>query len=373
VDNQTEPDPQAPLPASAQAGEPTSGDAAKPEQKKRGWFRRIARFVGCAILIVVIFSSLAWSTLALYYAGLSGGRPPRTLAASGFALFGIVALLLARPRKLGLIAFSLAFVGVLIWFFTILPANNRDWSPDVAVLPYATFEGDFVTIHNIRNFDYRSETDFTPAYEDRTYDLRKLKSLDLVLSFWGSPLIAHTIACFGFDGGQYVDMSIETRKERTESYSAVQGFFRQYELAYVIADERDVLRLRTNYRNEDVYLFRTNTPPERARAIFADYLKGANKLREHPEFYNALTTNCTTNMLPHLKAANPAARLRWELLLNGYSARLAYDNGHLDSSMPYEQLFVRSHINDAAKAADQDPNFSLRIRANLPAPKPRDR
>src|SRR5262249_21904081 len=155
-----------------------------------------------------------------------------------------------------------------------------------------------------------------PAYYDKTFDLSKLKSVDYILSYWSSPAICHTILAFGFDGDEYVDISIETRKEKGEQYSAVQGFFRQYELIYIIADERDVLRVRTDFRNEDVYIYRTRISPEHGREMLLDYLKTANQLAEHPQFYNALTTNCTTSILPHIQVFDPTARLSPSLILN---------------------------------------------------------
>ena len=167
----------------------------------------------------------------------------------------------------------------------IPPSNDRDWAPEYAVLPRATIEGDHVTLHNVRNFDYRTETDFTPRYEDRTYDLRRLDSVDLVASYWMGEAIAHVMLSFGFAGEDFVAVSIETRRERTEGYSTIAGFFKQYELFYVVADERDLIRLRTNYREnppEDVYVYRTNGRPEEIRRVFLDYLREINSLAEQP-------------------------------------------------------------------------------------------
>jgi hypothetical protein len=224
----------------------------------------------------------------------------------------------------------------------------------------------------VRNFDYRSASDYTVRWEDRSYDLSKLKTVDYILVYWGSPAIAHAIVSFGFEDGQYLSVSIETRKEQWESYSAVQGFFRQYELVYVFADERDSLRLRTNHRKEDVYLYQTRITPERGRAILLSYLEHANSLRRNPEFYNALTTNCATSILPHARAGGARGRWSWEILLSGYSARQAYRNGVLDDSIPYEELRTRSYLDPIAKDLDRDPDFSRKIRAGLPDPfKPR--
>jgi len=264
--------------------------------------------------------------------------------------------------------FLLVFAGVLLWWLSIPPSQNRDWQPDVAELPYATFAGDAVTIHNIRNNDYRSETDYTVRYYDKTFDLSKLRTADLFISFWDSPYIAHTIMSFGFGGNDYVAISIETRKSKDEDYSAVKGFFKQYELIYVVSDERDVVRLRTNYRGEDVYLYRFKAQPELVRAVFLDYFNYINHLKEQPEWYNALTHNCTTairgHVVPH--TVNTPRLPNWKLLVNGYLDERLYETKVIDQSLPFPELKARSHINERAKAAYDAPDFSQKIRDGLP-------
>jgi len=213
---------------------------------------------------------------------------------------------------------------------------------------------------------YRTETDYTVRLEDRTLDLAKLRSLDLFLIYWGSPLIAHTIMSWGFEGDQYLAISIETRKEKGEEYSALRGFFRQYELVFVVADERDVVRLRTNFRGEDVYVYRLDVSPADARKLLLRYLQEINELRERPEWYNALTGNCTTAIQRLAGADARRSWWSWKLLLNGYLDELGYDLGALDRSLPFAVLKAKSHINDRAKAANDDPRFSVRIREGLP-------
>jgi hypothetical protein len=252
------------------------------------------------------------------------------------------------------------------WWLAIPPSHDRDWQPDVAVLPYATFAGDSVTLHHIRNNEYRSETDFTPRYYDKTFQLSKLRTIDLFLSYWGPTLIAHTIMSFGFEGEGYVAISIETRKEKNEEYSSIKGFFKQYELTYVVADERDLVRLRTNYRGEDVYLYRLQGSPDVGREVFLQYLRDVNELSARPAWYNALTENCTTGIY---RLARPyAARSWWDwrLFVNGYLPELAYDIGAVDRSLPFPEFKARSLINEQAKAADHDPDFSRQIRVGLP-------
>jgi uncharacterized protein DUF4105 len=266
---------------------------------------------------------------------------------------------------------TVAFVLVLAWWLLALrPSNDRDWLPDVAVLPYAKINGDQVTIHNVRNCDYRTDTDYTVRHYDRTYDLTALRTVDLYLIHWGSEAIAHTMLSFGFDVGGYVCFSVETRKEKGESYSAFTGFFRQFELTYVVADERDTVRLRTNYqKGQDVYLYRLKAEPSLIRKVFLDYLKTVNSLYARPEWYNALTSNCTTNIRGHT-APYTRGRWSWQILLPGYVDQMAYERGSLDQSLPFDQLKRASWICDKARAADQDPDFSSRIRRGLPGIEP---
>jgi hypothetical protein len=328
----------------------------------------MGKALGVSVMAIVLLGMTAWATLAIYYADLSGGASPRRVTATVFVIATIAAIFLVRPRRYGMAIIAAMFVAVLVWFLLLQPSNTRNWLPDVAEVASVEFDGDRMTVHNVRNFDYRSETDYTPRWEDRTYDLSKLRSVDLMLVYWGSKAIAHAMVSFAFEDDQYLAVSIETRKEKSETYSAVQGFFRQYELYYVFADERDVVRVRTHYRNEDVYLYHTTITPDHARALLLTYARHANALARQPRFYNALTSNCATNVVAHLRESNPSAiaRVNWEILLSGYAARKAYRNGRLDTSMPFEELEARSHINAAALAADDAPDFAKAIRIGLP-------
>jgi hypothetical protein len=270
-----------------------------------------------------------------------------------------------RPRGRALLVFLVLFASLVGWWLLIPPSNDRDWQTDVAVLPYAEVDGNQVTVHNIRNFDYRTETDFDVRYYNKTFDLEKLRSADLSLVYWGLP-VAHTMMSFGFESGDYLCFSIETRKEKGEDYSALKGFFKQYELIYIIGDERDLVRLRTNYRQgEDAYLYRLKASPDLVRKVLLDYLRHTNLLKERPEWYNALTSNCTTNIRGHT-APYTRNRWHWQFLINGYLDELLYDNGSVDRSLPFAELKNHCYVNPRAKAADRDPAFSERIREGLP-------
>ena len=313
----------------------------------------------------------AWGVLAIRYSDIERDGLRVALAAA-FAVFGLVAVgAFAHPRTRWWAAasFVLGFLLLLAWWSRIPPSNDRDWAPEYAVLPRATVEGDRVTLHNLRNFDYRTETDFTPRYEERTYDLRRLDSVDLVASYWMGEAIAHVMLSFGFGGESFVMISVETRRERSEGYSTIKGFFKQYELFYVVADERDVIRLRTNYREnppEDVYVYRTNGRPAEIRRVFLDYLREINVLAERPFWYNTLTTNCTTAIMTHLRVNPDHAPMSWKVLLSGYAPLYAWERGALDTRLSFEDLKARSRVNDAARAADRAPDFSQRIRQGLP-------
>jgi len=296
----------------------------------------------------------------------------RVYGAGAYAALTVLAFLFL-PRRGRTALGALAIFGMLVVLFFQIPASNdRDWQPEVAVTPYATINGDLVTIHGVRNFNYRTETDFDPHWEDRTYDLRKLDSVDIVAVYWAGKPIAHVMVSFGFEGKDFLSVSIETRKEKGEEYSTLAGFFRQYELIYVVADERDVIRVRTTYRRpqEEVYVYRTRAPLRNIRRIFLDYIKTINDMHERPRYYNTLTTNCTTSILMHTRMNPESPPMSWKILLSGYVPDYLYEMGRIDTSMPFAELEKLSHVNARAHAADKDPAFSQRIRDGLPKPPP---
>jgi hypothetical protein len=330
--------------------------------------RRALRATGIACLALLVGGMTAWATLAIYYSDLPGA-PLRLGLATAFALGTLGAFLFLSNRRRTLLGFGAAFALLLLWWMSIEPSNRRDWQTEVAVLPYATQAGDLVTLHNVRNFDYRTEQDFVARYDDRTFNLRTLDTVDLIAVYWAGDAIAHIIVSFGF-AGDHVAISIETRKEKGEAYSSIAGFFKRYELIYVVGDERDLIRVRTNYRQpqELVYLYRTRAGPEAARRLFLEYVQKINQLRDSPEFYNTLTTNCTTDVWLLVRALSGRFPLDWRVLLSGHFPEYAYDLDSLETSLPFEELKARSLINDKAHAADQDPDFSARIRDGLPRP-----
>lgn len=335
--------------------------------------RQIRNVLGWCLVGIAVTGMTVWGMGALYYAPLPAFL--RSLLALAFGLTTAVAFLFLPQRRRTLLGFMLVWGALAFWWSTITPSHERHWQPDVAVLPYATVDGNQVTLRNIRNIEYRTDTDFTPRYYDKTFDLQRLESMDLISSYWAGEAIAHLFVSFGFGGQDYVAFSMETRKEQGEAYSTFKGFFKQYELIHVVADERDLIRLRTTHRQpqEDVYLYRLRLTPEEVRRLFMDYVRGINALAANPVFYNTLTTNCTTAILFHARAAGGQARYNWKILLSGYAPQYVYEVGRLDTRLPFTELKRLSHINARAQAAGDAPDFSQRIRAGLPIPLPDSR
>jgi hypothetical protein len=327
--------------------------------------RRAVRLIATLTLSPIGVAAVAWAAMALWFDGPQSRLLAGTLAA-GLTVACILLAASVRPFLRGLVAALLPVVAVALWWTSIPPSNTHDWTPDVARTARASFDGSRVTIDNLRNFRYRSESDYEQRWETRTYDLDRIRGVDLFLSFWGPTQIAHTIVSWDFDDGQHLAISIETRKEKGESYSALRGFFRQYELYYVVADERDLVGLRTNYRREQVYLYRIRAPAAQARALLVDYLNEVNRLADDPQWYNALTQNCTTTIRGHAQNIGASGRLDWRLLANGNLDQLLYERGQIDREVPLVDLRARSNITERAKAAGDSPDFSARIRRGLP-------
>jgi len=247
------------------------------------------------------------------------------------------------------------------------PTNDGNWQPDVAHTAWAEINGDIVTVHNVRNCDYLTEYDFTLHWQTREVHLSEIAGMDLAITYWGSPWMAHPIVSFRFADALPLCFSIETRKSAGQQYSAVRGLYRQYTLIYVVGDERDSIRVRSNYRTgEDVYLYRTLASSAEARERFLEYIQTINTLRDNPRWYNAVTTNCTTSIRTQ-RPRNERAPWDWRILLNGKGDELLYER-HLIATggLSFSELKQRSWINKLARAADQDPDFSRLIRANLP-------
>jgi hypothetical protein len=327
--------------------------------------KRSGRAGARLLWLLLFFPCFLWGQGALYY-----GSWPSAVCVS-LALFYAMAQLavvcLAPWRRVVLGSLFL-FLLPLAAFHLMRPSNERPWQPDVAQPPIAEINGDLVTVYNVRNCVYQSETDYKVALETRHYDLSKLRTADLFLVDWGLHKVVHTMVSFGFADGQYLCFSIETRKEVGESYSAVKGLFRQYEVIFVAADERDLVGLRTTFRQgETVRLYRlVKSPVAAIRATFVDYLAKLNRLKREPEWYNAVTGNCMVGFFQIARHHSARGSWHWSILLNGYIDKFAYADKAFDTSLPFDVFRERSIINQQAQEAGISPAFSALIREGLP-------
>ena len=307
---------------------------------------------------------IAWATLAIYYSNLPWPWL-RLVLAGAFAAFAIWALFLSRQRLMSLAAIVL-FLGVVVWWISISPSHDRNWRPEVAVMPRVVIDGDRVRITGVRNFEYRSRNDFTVRYKTREVQLSHLTALDFYVSYWSEGPVAHTFVSFIFDNVPPLSISIETRPEVGEGFNPIASLFKQFELIYVVGEERDLVGVRTNYRHETVYLYRLNASADDARRLLLIYLARINELADRPEFYHLLTNSCTINIIRYANAAGREGRFDIRHLLNGLIDSYLYYSGRVDTTLSYDELRQRSLINKAAQAADGAPDFSQRIRASLP-------
>jgi hypothetical protein len=277
----------------------------------------------------------------------------------------VAALVFVRPFWRKIAAVAVFFSVLLAWWLTLKPSNDANWQPDVAKLAWADVNGDEFTFHNVRNCDYRTDTDYTPHWETRTVQLSRITGIDLAINYWGSPWMAHPIVSFQFADAPPICFSIETRKKVGQTYSAIGGLYRQFALIYIVADERDVIRVRTNYRKgEDVYLYHTTVSAERARERFLEYIHSLNLIRDKPRWYNAITTNCTTS----IRTQHPPSQRtpwNWRILANGKGDELLYQMGALDQSLSFAELKRRARINQRALNTSDASDFSNQIRIGL--------
>ena len=265
-----------------------------------------------------------------------------------------------------LIIFILAIVFTITNLLT-KPSNDRDWNEDQQILPYSEIKDNKVAIHNIRNFTYASTTSFVKNYYDKTFDLDKIKNVWYVVEpFSGIPGSAHAFLSFEFEGDEFLSISIEIRKQKGQAYHPIKGFFNQYELMYVIADEKDVIKLRSNYRKDLVYVYPAKTTKEKVQKLFLSMIERANRLKENPEFYNTVLNTCTTNIAKHVNSISPKRIpvFSLEILFPENSDKLAYDLGLIDTNLPFEKARERYFINDRALKYADSPDFSLKIREN---------
>jgi hypothetical protein len=331
--------------------------------------RRGLRIVGTSAFGVALVLSAIWANLAIAYQlpGPAIVRIGAYLALDLIALGALVAIILHRHRWAALI-YAAAYALLVAWSVSISASNDKSWAADVARGITGVVDGDRLSARDVRNFSWRTEADYTERWEERTYDLSKLRSLDLFLVYWMGPSIAHTIMSFGFEDGRYLDFSIELRRTQQDQYSAIAGFFKTHELVYIGADERDLMTLRKE-RHEQIQLYRLKTPPERARALLVEYVKQANDLAAHPRFYNTLTTNCTTTIFNMMRTVTSSTPFDWRIILTGYLPGYLYEHGAIDTRIPLVELSERADVTGRVEAGLSEVEFSSRLREGVPAPR----
>jgi hypothetical protein len=325
-------------------------------------------FAGLSLATLVAGCASIWAAMALWYR-ISGSR---IVKASVVCLWGVFSLTLAIAawRGHGAIcagAFVLGFAGLLVWWCRLRPTNCADWADDVSRMSAGEICGNRVTLHNVRNFDWRTNTDYTQRWETRTYDLDGLRSVDMVMSYWRGPAIAHMVTSFGFDGGAHVAFSVEIRRRRTQQFSEIGGFFKDFELSIIAADEYDVIRLRSNVRGERVFVYRLILPEPAVRRLFLAYVAEANKLVDSPRFYNTVTVNCTTLVYQMMRPIVGHLPLSYRLLFSGYMPEYAYRVGGFDQRHTLEELRSLGYASERARQSGRRENFSSDIRRGVPA------
>ena len=334
---------------------------------RAGWLSRVVRHSLRAAIVAGQSVLILWATLALYYSNLPGSWL-RVLLAAAFAVFSVWALWLTPGRRMWL-AFAGVLAVVIAWHVSIPPSHDRPWRPEVAVMPRAVVDGDRVRFTGVRDFIYRSPRDFDVRYVEREVLLSHLTSVDFFLSYWGSDggPVAHTFLSFNFDNAAPLAISIEVRPELGEGFDPVASLFKQFELIYVVGQERDIVGVRTAKRHETVYLYPIRANPAAVRGLLLVYVERINQLADHPEWYSLLKSNCTLNIVRYARAAGWAAGFDFRHYLNGWVDRYLYSEGLLNTSLPFRELRARSRLSDTSASPDEDAAaFSKRIRSGLP-------
>jgi hypothetical protein len=320
--------------------------------------------------LLVIFPLGLWSTLALWFRA-PGPQWVRAIVAAVFALLALITIfgLFSARRWRALGGFALAFVALLMWWSTIQPPAERDWAPEVAHQVTGVVDGDILTLTNQRDFDWTSEKTAAEKWVTQSYDLSKLRKLDIFLAYWAGPEMTHPIMSFEFADGRHLAWSIEVRSARGGEFSPIANLFKADPLVFLASDERDMVRLRSNIRREDVQLYRLNTPPDVARVLLLEYVEQSNALAVQPRFFNSITTNCTTSVWKLIRAAGGKMPFDWRLIVNGYLPSFLYDRGAVDTSIPLDELVRLARIGPRAQEADRSPEFSKLIRLGVPSPR----
>jgi hypothetical protein len=331
-------------------------------------FRLITIILMSAVALIVA-TLTTWCSLALWYR-LPVPDAARVIAAAIFIVFGLftIAALASRLRMNAILSFAVVFALILFWWSSIKPEANAAWAPDVARQVTGRIDGNSLTLIDVRDFGWRSNTDFTERWTTRTYDVSKVMTVDLFMSYWAGPKIAHVIFSFGFEDGEHLAWSIEVRHKVGGTFSPLADLFKNDPLVILAADERDVVGVRSNVRGEDVQIYRLRASPQQARSLLLEYVAEANALAQTPQFYNSITTNCTTTVARLMRVAGDKVPFDWRLIVNGYLPDYAYDRGAIDTSLPLARLREIARIDERARAIGLKQGFSKAIRVGVPYP-----
>lgn len=329
--------------------------------------RTISRLTFRLSAALLALGVTTWSSLSLWYRA-PGPELARGTLALGFALAGLVSCYgILRGRRRAALVLILLFALDLAWWSTIRPPAVADWADDVSRQVTGTITGDRLVLEDVRDFEWRSDTDYTQRWTAREYNLKDVRTLDLFMSYWAGPEMAHMIFSFGFSDGRYLAWSVEVRRRKGGEFSPIADLFKSNPLVMVASEERDVIGVRSNVRGENVQLFRLNTSPEITRDILLAYVAQSNDLARTPRFYHSLMTNCTMSIFALIKSLGISIPLDWRLVVNGYLPDYAYEIGVLDRRRPLSQIRDLAQISAHAKMASPD-EFSSAIRIGVPNP-----
>ncbi len=320
------------------------------------------RIAGKIVFVLFVLIFAIWASFAMWFQLPFGNAVRGSIIALWLGIsFAVIAGERHRFCWRKRLFFCILALLILAAWTTVRPSLNRIWAPDIARTVTGKVDGNIVTLSNVRDFIWRTAEDFTPNWKEETYDLDKITTVDVYLSYWSGPAIAHTLLSFGFEDGRHVVFSGEIRREHHEVYSSIAGFFREYELAMIAAEERDIIYLRTNIRTENVYRYRVKLSPTAARELFLSYVKLGNELAEQPKFYNTLTANCTTIIFRMARLLDPTFPFDYRILLSGYLPGYLYDHGWLENGDTLEKVREKASINARALSGGRD-GYSERIR-----------
>jgi hypothetical protein len=331
--------------------------------------RIVIRLIGLSLVFLLVAYSTFWGTLAFHYK-LPASAGLNWIAAAAFALLGLATLIaIFRPvRWRWLPVFFVALIGVNIWWNTLAPPTAGNWSPEVARQTTGSIDGDILTLENVRAFEWRTEDDFTPAWETRRYDLSRLETVDLFMSYWGGPAMAHLMLSFGFADGEYLTWSNEVRREVGEEFSPMADFFKAHPLAVIAGTEQDLVGLRSNVQGARVVIFRLRSTPERRRRLIEAYVAAANTVAQEPVWFNSVFTNCSRSAVELARYVGIDLPMDWRVLVNGYFPEYLYERGGMTTEVSIEELYRSGDTRERAEATGLTEAFSEAIREGVPRP-----